>query len=117
MAAIFSVLRDLPRTSGIYCIINTNNNKKYIGSAINIYNRLRDHVDDLRHLKHGNKHLQSSFNKNGEKSFIIKVLAVCNKEFLIESEQNFINYIKPEYNIRKIAQSNLGLKYSSKPVK
>ena len=46
------------KTSGIYVIINTINNKKYIGSSKNIEQRKRSHFHRLRHNKHENDYLQ-----------------------------------------------------------
>lgn len=51
--------------SGIYQIINKSTNKFYIGSAIDLKKRKREHFHHLNHNKHRNKHLQSSWNKHG----------------------------------------------------
>lgn len=45
---------------GIYKILNTANNKVYIGSSININNRWAKHKALLRHNKHENPKLQNS---------------------------------------------------------
>jgi len=102
-----------PNISVIYCIYNKVNNKKYIGSAINFRNRVNDHRKLLVNNKHCNKILQRSFSKHGIDNFRIIILEiVLLKEKLIEREQYWIDIIKPKYNIRKIAESNLGIKYS-----
>lgn len=59
------------KLSGVYEIRNTLNNKRYIGSSINIYRRWRDHKRMLNLSVHPNKHLQSAWNKYGEKHFCI----------------------------------------------
>ena len=43
--------------SGIYCIINLKNGKRYIGSSKNVRQRLWSHRAELRHNKHENPHL------------------------------------------------------------
>lgn len=43
--------------SGIYMIINNVNGKKYIGSSVNIYNRLHGHFKLLKENRSHNKHL------------------------------------------------------------
>lgn len=58
------ITRDL-KVSGIYCIENKINNKTYIGSSKNLYQRLLKHFALLRHNKHENAHLQSAWNKYG----------------------------------------------------
>jgi group I intron endonuclease len=59
---------------GIYEIVNIVNNKRYIGSSINIRNRKNAHYNTLRKNKHPNPHLQKAFNKYGESNFCFNVL-------------------------------------------
>lgn len=89
----------LKNKSGIYCILNIKNNKKYIGSSKNIWQRLQKHFSLLRKNKHENIVLQNSFNKNGEKSFICFCLREHNNETLVFLEQYYIDLLKPQYNI------------------
>lgn len=60
--------------SGIYKIINTTNNKFYVGSAVNLQRRRARHFSELRSKKHSNKHLQAAWNKYGEAAFIFVVV-------------------------------------------
>lgn len=93
----------------IYIITNLVNNKIYIGSAIDYMRRFRLHKFQLRNQKHNNLHLQRSFNKYTENNFSFDILELVeNKEDLINREQYWMDLLKPEYNIRKIAESNLG---------
>lgn len=62
------------KNKGIYCIINTINNKRYIGSAVNLHERLTQHFGELSRGIHFNKHLQNSFNKHGNENFYIEIL-------------------------------------------
>jgi group I intron endonuclease len=98
----------------IYKIINLKNEKLYIGSAVYFPSRKALHLFQLRNNKHFNKHLQSAFNKYGEESFKFEILEECFKDNLIEREQFYINTLKPKYNKRVIANSNLGRKYIMK---
>lgn len=93
------VTKELWKRSGIYCIVNTDNQKKYVGSSKNIYQRLQKHRTYLRKNMHENKKLQNSWNKHGEDSFQYYVLEFCPEEQLIEREQFHIDTIKPWYNI------------------
>lgn len=100
---------------GVYKIINTINNKIYVGSSIKLNSRFRRHTYALEKSQHHNPHLQRAWNKYSEDSFEFKIIEqVDDKEILIEREQYWINKLNPEYNIRKIARSNLGLKMSEK---
>lgn len=99
------------KLSGVYEIRNTLNNKRYIGSSINIYRRWRDHKRMLNLSVHPNKHLQSAWNKYGEKHFVFKILETCEpiKDTILFLEQKYLD-LKPEYNNSPTAGSNLGWK-------
>jgi group I intron endonuclease len=96
--------------SGVYKIFTEN--KCYVGSAINLYHRLQIHRGALRNNKHHNIIIQNHFNKYGEQEFELEILEFCDKENLMEREQFWIDEINPEFNICRIAYSNLGLKLS-----
>lgn len=77
---------------GIYCIINTTNNKRYIGYSIDISRRWATHKRDLKNNKHENAHLQNSYNKYGADSFKYYVIEECEQENLKEREKYWINF-------------------------
>ena len=56
-------------TKGIYKIINKVTNKYYIGSSIEIQNRLVHHTNQLKANRHCNIHLQNAWNKYTQDSF------------------------------------------------
>ena len=87
--------------SGIYCIINLKNNKRYIGSSKNIRTRLWTHRAELRHNNHPNNHLQKAWNKYTEINFDYFIIEICEEEKLLEREQFYINTMNPEYNMNK----------------
>jgi group I intron endonuclease len=62
------------KTPVIYKIINLINNKFYVGSTNNHYERFRVHRNRLRGNKHHSKHLQAAWNKYGEASFVFHVI-------------------------------------------
>lgn len=109
--------------SGIYCITNMKNNKKYIGSSINIKKRWKRHLKDLKNGNHHSKHLQRSWGKYGDECFKFEVLEiVSDKKMLVDREQYFINLYqsyKPEngFNISPTAGSCLGVKHSKETLK
>lgn len=99
----------------IYCIVSKIDGKKYIGSAINFRIRKVRHLSELRCKRHHSKYLQNSFDKYGEDNFYFEILEeVLEKEKLIETEQKWIDILKPEYNMNLIAglNSHLGKKMS-----
>lgn len=94
--------------SGIYLILNNINNNLYIGSAVDIFGRWSKHIGDLRRGRHYNSHLQAAWNKYGEQNFSFDALEPVEAQHLIEREQYYIDMLKPEYNMRPIAESPLG---------
>jgi group I intron endonuclease len=87
------------------------NGKKYIGSSVNVKKRFCGHLSQLRRGKHDNPHLQRAFIKYGEETLKFSILETLRESSdCIYTEQKYIDYLKPEYNIRKIAKNNLGLR-------
>lgn len=106
------------RYSGIYQIKNTVNNKIYIGSTSNLYQRLRyHHYNSLKRGTHKNIHLQSAWNKYGEQSFEFSVVELTEnvQTILLEREKYYLNLTKSfindfGYNKNMFPNSSLGLK-------
>ena len=83
------------KISGIYCIENLVNGKKYIGLSLNIDKRKYMHLYMLKRNKHINEHLQSSWNKYGEVNFTFYIIEEnYSKDELIKMEIYFINKYK-----------------------
>lgn len=78
-------------SSGIYCITNLANNKKYFGQSIDVKYRLKTHKKQLRGNYHKNEHLQNSFNKYGEESFKFEVICECSIDELDYLETKLIH--------------------------
>lgn len=78
---------------GIYTITNIINNKMYVGYAYDFDKRWYHHKWQLNHNKHHNKHLQDSWNKYGEDSFIFEILELCDEVFLLSQENYWVNML------------------------
>ena len=72
-----------PHASGVYQIRCIPTGKIYVGSAVNLSKRQRDHVNSLRQGDHENVYLQRAWDKYGEENFEFTVL-----EFVDVSERN-----------------------------
>jgi group I intron endonuclease len=97
--------------TGIYQILNLITNKFYIGSTSKkgFKSRWWQHKSSLKNNINHSIKLQRSWNKYGESNFVFKILEECLPEKCIEREQYYLDTLKPEYNIRKIAHNNTGI--------
>lgn len=109
----------IPRTcSCIYVIQNLVNHKVYIGSAVDVLERWHTHKTKLRSGKHPNKHLSGAWKQYGEKMFCFYILEIVDDtNLLVEREQFWLDLYRSNdpangYNLRLIANSNLGIKFS-----
>lgn len=87
--------------SGIYKITNLVNNKIYVGSSQNLYNRKHTHATKLKLRTHTNKHLENAYHKYGFDNFLFEVIEYCDINILNIREQHWINVLEPEYNLIK----------------
>lgn len=101
------------KKSGIYAIVNTTNQKSYVGQAISIGDRWLYHLSSLRRGKHSNIKLQRAWAKYGADAFSFKVLEYVqiDRDLLAEREQFWIDLICPYYNIAPVAGSSIGMKH------
>ena len=105
----------MKKLSGIYCIENLENGKKYIGQSADIKHREKTHLTKLRGNYHASSHLQNAFNKYGENSFKFTILMFCEIKELTKWEQYFIDTSDKTklYNVRlECVDSNLGMKHT-----
>ena len=98
--------------SGIYIILNLENQNIYVGSAVVIRKRWWEHRTALRCGGHDNSHLQRAWNKYGENAFEFKVWIFCEPVILLHYEQMKIDSFEWDmlYNISPTAGSTLGQK-------
>jgi len=81
---------------GIYQILNTINENKYIGQSKDVEKRWKSHLRDLRKKRHGNTHLSNAFKLYGEEFFEFSVLEECEENRLDEREEFWINEFPKE---------------------
>jgi group I intron endonuclease len=86
--------------SGIYRWNNLVIGDSYVGSAINLTNRLRNYFS-FRLLKsktlRGKSRINNSLLKYGYNKFSIDILEYCEPSVLIKREQYYIDTLKPKY--------------------
>jgi len=78
--------------SGIYCIENVLDGKKYIGYAKDIFRRWEKHRNELKLNNHDNGYLQNTYNKYSKDIFKYWIIQECSNENLPLMEIYWISY-------------------------
>src|SRR5271157_5637035 len=108
----------MEKLSGIYSIVHIESGRPYVGSALDIYKRWSEHKSELTYNYHDNQRLQNFWNKYGEVAFEFKILElVADPSTLLVREQYWMDRLQSYdrdkgFNIRKVAESNFGLKHT-----
>lgn len=104
--------------TGVYCIRNLVNGKRYVGSAAHsLAARMYEHKRILRLGTHCNQHLQRAWNRYGEYCFEFSILELCEPDKCVAREQHYIDHFDSAnnqhgYNKAPKAGSQLGFKHS-----
>ena len=96
------ILSENQNKSGIYMWKNLINDKQYIGSAIDLSNRLSfDYYNTYMEnaLKRSISHIYRALLKNGHSNFSLTILEYCKSEKCIEREDYYLCSLPHEYNI------------------
>ena len=84
--------------SGVYKITNTITGDFYIGSSKNIKQRWIDHKKPSRWKQCPNNPMYMDMEKYGLDKFVFEILEEVEEGKLKETEQEFIELLKPTYN-------------------
>lgn len=84
----------------IYKILNTFNDKCYIGQTIRPKKRFKQHLNEIKGKYHKNKHLQNAWHKYGEEFFVFEILEenVGSREELNYLESYYIKHFNSVEN-------------------
>ena len=89
--------------------------KKYIGSSLNISQRLVKYFSKsclLRETERNKSAIYRAILKYGLSGFSFEIIEQCGPSILIERKQYYIDLIDPEYNILKFAANRQGFIHS-----
>jgi group I intron endonuclease len=105
--------------SGIYRWVHKDSGKSYVGSSSMLNDRFRRYFNHsyLSSSKRGASLICKALLKYGYGRFRLEILEYCPSSIVLDREQFYIDKLNPEYNILKIAGSNLGYKHSEASLK
>nr|ATI20336.1 GIY-YIG endonuclease [Juglanconis sp.] len=100
--------------SGVYRWVHKDSGKSYVGSSSMLNDRFRRYFNHsyLSSSKRGASLICKALLKYGYAGFRLEILEYCPISTVLDREQFYIDKLNPEYNILKIAGSNLGYKHS-----
>lgn len=104
------ILKENRGKSGVYRWKNKINQNSYIGSSVNLSVRLKAYY--LKNQLINNMLINKALIKYGHSNFSLEILEYCDPAIAVSREQYYLDLIKPEYNILKIAGSLIGFKHS-----
>ena len=110
-AEMKSILKDNKGKSGVYIWTNKVNGKKYVGSSVNLGRRLSTYFSHI-YISSNKLTISKALLKYGYAGFRLEMIEYCEPKDVIQREQYYIDLLKPEYNILKVAGSLLGFKHS-----
>lgn len=105
--------------SGVYRWVHKDSRKSYIGSSSMLNERFRRYFNHsyLSSSKRGGSLICKALLKYGYGGFRLEILEYCPSSILLTREQFYLDKFNPEYNILKVAGSNLGYKHSEASLK
>jgi group I intron endonuclease len=109
------ILQDNKQKCGIHKWINKINGKSYVGSSVNLSSRLSSYLSKNYLTKRAsiyNSKIYNALLAYGYNSFRLEILEYCDRSNVIKVEQDYIDKLKPEYNILTKAGSSLNFKHS-----
>lgn len=80
---------------------------------MNFYARFYRYFN-VKNLRNTNMAIYSALIKHGFGNFELQILEYTNRENILQREQHYLDLLKPEYNLLKIAGSSLGFKHNEK---
>ncbi len=109
------IIKENANKAGVYRWTNKINGETYIGSSINLGNRLRDYYSIgylEKELKKGKSIIYNALLKYGYSNFSLDIIEYSKPSEVIKREQYFLNLCNPIYNICLTAGSRIGHKAS-----
>lgn len=107
-----TIILENRNSAGVYALICRANNKFYVGSSINLTNRLLDYMQPAYLAQQTNRPILRAIVKYGIMNYIFVVLETCHVTDTLKREQYWLDLLEPEYNLSPKAGSTLGVTLS-----
>lgn len=103
------ILKDNNGKAGIYRWTHIESGKSYVGSSLNLSRRLRNYfsISYLEKSNGGNSIIYNALLKYGYSAFMLEILEYCDPKDITNREQYYIDLLRPEYNILRVARSSI----------
>jgi len=110
-----SILKDNKGNADVYCWANKDSGKIYVGSSVDLYRKFTNYYNIKYIIRTAKSSLICrALLKYSYSKFELDILEYCDPVNLIAREQYYIDLLKPEYNILKVAGSLFGYKHTEK---
>lgn len=108
------IYQALRKKSGVYIFINNITNDLYVGSSVNLTQRMVRHYYNFNSPNPSRLIIVRAMKKYGLENFSLGIKEFCvqSPQICISLEQKWIDYYKPKYNILNTAGSSFGFKHS-----
>lgn len=113
------LLSDNKGKSGIYRWVNNNNNKSYVGSAVDLKERFMNYFNINHLIGNSSMLINRALIKYGYTDRRSVILEYCKPEDRFERENYYLGLFEPEYNILKAANvmpDRTGIKASEESI-
>jgi len=88
--------------SGVYLISSTVDNRTYIGSTKNFWQRYADHKSELSKGTHANPYLQNFVKKYGIDVLLFNIICICSEDLVKYNEMKLMELLRPEFNSKQL---------------
>jgi group I intron endonuclease len=95
---------------------NIQNGKRYVGSSVDLSRRFSSYFSIKWLTSAVNSVINKALLKSGYSGFKLEILEYCDPKDVIEREQYYIDLLKPEYNVLKVAGSLYGHKHTKETI-
>ena len=73
-----AIIRDIPKSGGVYLIECTATGSKYVGAAVNLKRRICDHLNNMSISDHHHSSFKGEYLDHGKETFRVEILEHIN---------------------------------------